>query len=52
MTHVLEVITTNIIFLVFEWKMALGMLLLHSWVIMFQMGVIAMISKVSNFDLA
>jgi hypothetical protein len=51
MTHVPEVTATNIFSLVFEWQVALGMLLFHSWVTLFQMGLLQQFSKVSSTNL-
>jgi hypothetical protein len=51
MTRVPEVTATNIFSLVFEWQVALGILLFHSWVILFQMGLLQQFSKVSSTNL-
>jgi hypothetical protein len=51
MTRVPEVTATNIFSFVFEWQVALGMWLFHSWVTLFQMGLLQQFSKVSSNNL-
>jgi hypothetical protein len=51
MTRVPEVTATNIFSLIFEWQVALGILLFHSWVTLFQMGLLQQFAKVSSTNL-